>query len=30
MRPKWARIMAGAIALLLAVVMLLSLITPYI
>ena len=30
MRPKWTRIVASAIALLLAAVMLLSLIAPYI
>lgn len=30
MKPKWVRVMASAIALLLAAVMLLSLILPYI
>ena len=30
MKPKWVRIMASAIAILLAAVMLLSLILPYI
>ncbi len=29
MRPKWVRVMASAVALLLALVMLVSLIAPY-